>query len=119
MARNLGGRSETLHFKIAHEDLTVYNAVQKLLYIIVILAGVSQVVTRAAIWKPVQFSGLVSLLGRFQSARVLHFIGMAVIVGFVVVHVALALLLPKTLWEMLQGGPRLKTSTRAHGGVKP
>jgi hypothetical protein len=37
----------------------------------------------------------------------------------VVVHVALALLLPKTLWEMLQGGPRLKTSTRAHGGVKP
>jgi thiosulfate reductase cytochrome b subunit len=36
---------ETLHFKIAHEDLTVYNAVQKLLYIIVILAGISQVVT--------------------------------------------------------------------------
>jgi thiosulfate reductase cytochrome b subunit len=36
---------ETLHFQIAHEDLTVYNAVQKLLYIIVILAGISQVVT--------------------------------------------------------------------------
>ena len=32
---------ETLHFKIAHEDLTVYNAVQKALYIIVILAGIS------------------------------------------------------------------------------
>uniref|UniRef100_UPI00131EAE0E cytochrome b/b6 domain-containing protein n=1 Tax=Acidisoma sp. L85 TaxID=1641850 RepID=UPI00131EAE0E len=49
---------ETLHFKIAHEDLTVYNAVQKLLYIIVILAGISQVVTGVAIWKPIQFSGL-------------------------------------------------------------
>jgi hypothetical protein len=36
---------DTLHFKIAHEDITVYNAVQKLLYIIVILAGISQVVT--------------------------------------------------------------------------
>jgi thiosulfate reductase cytochrome b subunit len=110
---------ETLHFKIAHEDLTVYNAVQKLLYIIVILAGVSQVVTGVAIWKPIQFSGLISLLGGFQSARVLHFIGMVVIVGFVVVHVALALLVPKTLWAMLQGGPRLKPSTRVQGGVKP
>ena len=54
---------DTLHFKIAHEDITVYNAVQKLLYIIVILAGIAQVVTGLAIWKPVQFSGLVSLLG--------------------------------------------------------
>ena len=44
---------ETLHFKIAHEDITVYNAVQKLLYIIVILAGISQVITGIAIWKPV------------------------------------------------------------------
>ena len=82
---------DTLHFKIAHEDITVYNAVQKLLYIIVILAGISQVITGLAIWKPIQFSGLVSLLGGFQTARVLHFAGMAVIVGFLIVHVALAL----------------------------
>ena len=73
---------DTLHFKIAHEDITVYNAVQKLLYIVVILAGIAQVITGLAIWKPVQFSGLVSLLGGFQTARVLHFAGMAVIVGF-------------------------------------
>jgi thiosulfate reductase cytochrome b subunit len=64
---------DTLHFKIAHEDVTVYNAVQKILYIIVILAGISQVVSGLAIWKPVQFFGLVSLLGGFQTARVLHF----------------------------------------------
>ncbi len=37
---------DTLHFKIAHEDITVYNAVQKLLYIIVILAGIAQVISR-------------------------------------------------------------------------
>ena len=54
---------ETLHFKIAHDDITRYNAVQKLLYIVVILAGISQVLTGLAIWKPIQFSGLVSLLG--------------------------------------------------------
>ncbi len=105
---------DTLRFKIAHEDLTVYNAVQKLLYIVVILAGISQVVTGLAIWKPVQFSGLVALLGGFQGARLIHFAGMAVIVGFLVVHVALALLVPQTLWAMLTGGPRLSRHRRGH-----
>ena len=104
---------DTLHFKIAHEDIAVYNAVQKLLYIIVILAGASQVVTGLAIWQPIQFSRLVSLLGGFQGARVLHFAGMAVIVGFLIVHVALALLVPKTLWAMVAGGPRLVPRGRA------
>jgi thiosulfate reductase cytochrome b subunit len=104
---------ETLHFKIAHEDLTVYNAVQKLLYIIVILACFNQALSGLAIWKPVQFSSLVSLYGGFQSARVFHFAGMVVIVGFLVVHVALALLVPKTIWAMLAGGPRLKASRSA------
>ena len=98
---------ETLQFKIAHEDLTVYNAVQKILYIVAILAGISQVVTGLAIWKPVQLAALISLMGGFQNARLFHFAGMAVLVGFLVVHVALALLVPKTLWAMLSGGPRL------------
>ncbi len=86
---------DTLHLKVAHEDLTTYNAVQKVLYIVVILAGVNQVVTGMAIWKPVQFSGLVALLGGFQTARLIHFTGMAVIVGFLVVHVLLSLLVPQ------------------------
>ncbi len=91
--------------KIAHEDLTVYNAVRKLLYIVVILAGILQVVTGLAIWKPIQFSGLVGVMGGFQAARVLHFTGMTVIVGLFAVHVALALLVPSTLKAMLTGGP--------------
>ncbi len=98
---------ETLHFQIDHSDLTMYNAVQKVLYIVVILAGVSQVVTGLAIWKPMQFSGLIAVLGGFQAARLLHFLGMSVIVGFLVVHVMLSLLVPSTLWAMLSGGPRL------------
>ncbi len=98
---------ETLRFRLAHEDLTTYNAVQKLLYLVVILAGLSQVVTGVAIWKPVQVSWLVALLGGFQAARVIHFAGMAVIVGFLAVHVALSLLVPSTLWAMLTGGPRV------------
>ncbi len=108
---------DTLHLHIAHDDLTHYNAVQKLLYIVVIFAGISQVVTGLAIWKPVQFSSLVTLCGGFQGARLLHFWGMVVIVGFLVVHVALSLLVPKTLWAMLSGGPRVAAS--AHGRVRP
>jgi thiosulfate reductase cytochrome b subunit len=98
---------DTLHFKIEHDDLTVYNAVQKLLYILVIGAGISQVVTGLLIWKPIQFSSAVAVLGGFQAVRIEHFIGMSVIVGFLIVHVALSLLVPRTLWAMLSGGPRL------------
>ena len=104
---------ESLHLHFAHDDLTVYNAVQKLLYIVAILAGIAQVVTGFAIWKPVQLAWLVSLLGGFQGARIIHFIGMAIIVGFLVVHVALALLVPRTLWAMLAGGPRIKSGRAA------
>ena len=111
---------DTLRFHIAHDDLTMYNAVQKLLYIVVILAGISQVVTGLAIWKPVQLSGLIDLMGDFQAARVIHFLGMAVIVGFLLVHVALALLVPQTLWAMLTGGPRLAARpARHHEGAQP
>jgi thiosulfate reductase cytochrome b subunit len=99
---------DTLHFKIEHEDLTVYNAVQKLLYIVVIAAGISQVLTGLLIWKPIQFSSAVAVLGGFQAVRIEHFIGMSVIVGFLIVHVALSLLVPRTLWAMLSGGPRLR-----------
>lgn len=98
---------DTLRLHIAHDDLTVYNAVQKLLYIAVILAGISQVVTGIAIWKPIQFSGWIAAMGGFQVARIVHFTGMAIVVGFLVVHVALALLVPQTLKAMLTGGPRV------------
>ena len=98
---------DTLRFKLAHEDLTTYNAIQKMLYMVAISAGVSQVVTGLAIWKPVQLSGLVWLLGGFQTARIIHFTGMSILVGFLVVHVALSFLVPRTLLAMLGGGPRV------------
>ena len=105
---------DTLRFHVDHSDLTTYNAVQKLLHVVVLLAGVSQVVSGLAIWKPVQFSGLTALLGGFQGARLVHFGGVAVIVGFLVVHVALSLLVPQTLWAMLTGGPRVTRHADGH-----
>ena len=68
-----------------------------------------QVISGLAIWKPVQFQELTALFYDFQGARLAHFIGMALIVGFLVVHVALALLVPKTLGAMITGGPRGRT----------
>lgn len=98
---------DTLHFHLAHDDLTKYNAVQKLLYIGVICVGIMMVISGLAIWKPVQFSELLSLFGSFQNARLVHFLCMSAIVLFVVVHVALALLVPRTLVSMVTGGPEV------------
>ena len=109
---------ETLRLHLAHEDLTQYNAVQKLLYIVVILAGIMQIVTGVAIWKPVQFAWLTALLGGFQGARLAHFLGMSVIVGFLAVHIALALAVPQTLWAMLTGGPRVERAPRRRTGAR-
>jgi thiosulfate reductase cytochrome b subunit len=96
---------DALRFKLAHDDITHYNAVQKMLYAGIIVVIVIQVISGWAIWKPVQLSWLVDLLYDFQTARLVHFLGMAAIVGFMLVHVALALLVPKTIAAMVNGGP--------------
>ena len=92
-----------LTFKLAHDDLSHYNAVQKLLYTGVILAGVVIVLSGLSIWKPVQFQELTALFGGYDAARYVHFFAMAAIVGFLVVHVALALIVPKSLRAMITG----------------
>lgn len=92
-----------LTFKLAHDDLSHYNAVQKLLYSGVILSGIIVVLSGLAIWKPVQFQELTILFGGYDFARYVHFFAMAAIVGFLVVHVALALLVPKSLRAMITG----------------
>jgi thiosulfate reductase cytochrome b subunit len=92
-----------LTFKLAHDDLSRYNAVQKLLYTGVILAGVVAVLSGLSIWKPVQLQELTALFGGYDAARYVHFFAMVAIVGFFVVHVALALIVPKSLRAMITG----------------
>jgi thiosulfate reductase cytochrome b subunit len=96
---------DALRFRLAHDDITHYNGVQKLLYLGIIAVIILQVATGLAIWKPVQFSEFAALFGSFQTARLLHFIGLVAIAGFLVVHVALAVLVPKTITAMVTGGP--------------
>ncbi len=98
---------KALALQLAHDDITHYNAVQRVLYIGIIVVVILQVISGLVIWKPVQFSELAFLFYDFQTARLVHFLGMVAIVGFLAVHVALALIVPKTLVAMVTGGPRV------------
>ena len=104
---------DALRFRLAHDDIRTYNAVQKTLYAGIILVIVVQVISGWVIWKPIQLSELTNLFYDFQGARLAHFIGMALIVGFLIVHVALALLVPKTIAAMVTGGPPESEADRA------
>jgi thiosulfate reductase cytochrome b subunit len=92
-----------LAFKLSHQDVAVYNAIQKLLYLGVILAGIVIVLSGLSIWKPVQLQWLTALFGGYDFARYVHFFAMASIVGFLIVHVVLALIVPKSLRAMIVG----------------
>ena len=82
---------------------SIYNAVQKLLYLGVIVAGVVIVLSGIAIWKPIQLQELTALFGGYEAARYVHFFAMAAIVGFIAVHIIMAFLVPKSLRAIIIG----------------
>ena len=51
-----------------------------------------------------QLQGLVSLFGGFDIARYVHFFAMAGIGLFVVIHLLMVIIVPRTLWAMITGG---------------
>jgi thiosulfate reductase cytochrome b subunit len=89
--------------RLSHDDLSVYNAVQRLLYLGVIAAGLVVVLSGMSMWKPVQFQELAAVFGGYNAARYVHFFAMAVIVAFLLVHITLAVLVPKSLRAMIIG----------------
>jgi thiosulfate reductase cytochrome b subunit len=91
-----------LTFRLPHRQ-GVYNAVQKTLYLGVLAAGVVMVLSGLAIWKPGQFQELAFLFGGFDTARLIHFLGMSGIVLFVIVHLSLVIIVPSTLPAMITG----------------
>ena len=95
---------DALTLRLKHDDLTHYNAIQKMLYVGIILVSIVTVLSGLSIWKPVQFSELAALFYDFQTARLVHFLCMTAIVLFLVVHVTLALLVPRSLVAMVTGG---------------
>jgi thiosulfate reductase cytochrome b subunit len=95
--------SAALRGQLSYADLSVYNAVQKLFYLGVIAAGIVIVLSGLAMWKPVQLWWLAALFGGYEPARYVHFFAMAAIVGFVVIHVLMAFVVPKGLRAMIMG----------------
>ena len=91
-----------LRGQISHE-LGVYNAVQRAAYIGVLCVGAVLVLSGLAIWKPVQFQEIAALMGGYEGARVVHFVAMALVVFFILVHLTLVALVPRTLWPMFSG----------------
>lgn len=101
---------EALRGKLAHDDLTVYNAAQRAAYLVAILLLVLLVLSGLVIWKPVQFYGLGMWMGDYEGARYVHFFAMAALVAFVFVHVAMVALVPRTFPSMFTGRIRVKES---------
>lgn len=92
-----------LRGKLSHADARHYNQVQRLAYLFAVVDLAVLVLSGLAIWKPVQFGALSALMGGFDNSRVVHFVAMALLVGFVVVHVVMVVLVPRTLRTMITG----------------
>jgi thiosulfate reductase cytochrome b subunit len=92
-----------LRGKLAHDDLSRYNAIQKLAYLAVIVDIVVLILSGLAVWKSVQFPLLREMMGGFDNARVVHFFGMSFLVLFLAVHLAMVLLVPRSLLAMIRG----------------
>jgi thiosulfate reductase cytochrome b subunit len=92
-----------LRGRLSHDDLSVYNAVQRAAYVAALADLTLLVLSGLVIWKSVQFPLLREAFGGYDRARVVHFWAMAFLVAFFVVHVAMALLVPRSLLAMLRG----------------
>ena len=99
----VGDVAAALTGRLSYDDLARYNAVQKLLYLGILLTGAVIVASGFALWKPVQLRELAAVFGGYEGARLVHFFAMGAIVVFLVVHVVMALLVPKTLRAMITG----------------
>ena len=85
-----------LRFRLPHTE-GGYNAVQRLLYVLVGVGIAGAIASGLALWKPVQLAPLTMALGGYEAARHVHFAAMSSLVAFVVVHLALVAIVPRTL----------------------
>jgi thiosulfate reductase cytochrome b subunit len=97
---------EALRGRLAHEDLSMYNAAQRAAYLAIILCLVVLIFSGLAIWKPVQFQEIAAVMGGYEGARYVHFCAMALMVVIVLVHIVMVILVPRTLPTMFTGRAR-------------
>jgi thiosulfate reductase cytochrome b subunit len=92
-----------LRGRLSHADPRHYNSVQRAAYLFVMLDAVLLVLSGLVLWKSVQFPVLRELLGGYEAARRVHFFAMSALAAFVVVHLAMVALVPRTLLAMIRG----------------
>ncbi len=88
---------------LSHHDLRQYNMVQKFAYMLVVADGVLLAASGLVLWKSVQFAFLREILGGYDTARYIHFFAMTFLCAFVVIHLIMVALVPKTLLLMTRG----------------
>lgn len=94
---------DALKGKLAHVDPTHYNMVQRLAYLFVMLDSIVLVLSGLVLWKSVQFPLLRVLMGGYEGARLVHFFAMAALAAFVLIHLVMVALVPRTLVYMVRG----------------
>jgi thiosulfate reductase cytochrome b subunit len=97
---------EALRGRLAHDDLSMYNAAQRMAYLAIIACAVLLILSGLAIWKPVQLQELTAIFGGYEGARVVHFLAMATLVLIVLVHIVMVILVPQTFLTMFTGRAR-------------
>jgi thiosulfate reductase cytochrome b subunit len=97
---------EAFRGRLAHDDLSMYNAAQRAAYLAIIFCLIVLVFTGLAIWKPVQFHEIAALMGDYEGARFLHFGAMALLVFIVMVHIVMVILVPRSFPTMITGRAR-------------
>ncbi|RFU45405.1 cytochrome b/b6 domain-containing protein [Paraburkholderia sp. DHOC27] len=95
--------AQALQGHLSHADPSRYNAVQKFAYLFVMVDIAVLILSGLAIWKSVQFPVLRELMGGYDRARVVHFCAMSLLAGFVVVHLTMVALVPRSLLTMIRG----------------
>ena len=89
--------------RLHHDDPRRYNGLQKLAYLFIVLDLAALVLSGLVLWKSVQFPLLRELMGGYDSARVVHFLAMSALLAVIAVHVAMVVLVPRTLMLMIRG----------------
>jgi thiosulfate reductase cytochrome b subunit len=81
-----------LHIRRTKPDQGKYNAAQRISYTAIIFFGIAAILSGLVMYKPVKFNWLTSLMGGYETARLIHF---AVTIGFLlffIVHIVQVIL---------------------------
>jgi thiosulfate reductase cytochrome b subunit len=94
---------KALSGRLSHSDPRHYNGVQRFAYVFAVADLALLVASGLVIWKPVQFSLLRDLMGGYDAGRLVHFCAMSALAAFIVVHLVMVILTPRTLVAMIRG----------------